>query len=81
MLGLCVTQNEGMWLVSVGIRAFLEQEWNIKDHRFQQPQLWVSNWVVAMARVVFLSFLVSLKGYQAGQVVLLIHIYVTFRRK
>lgn len=34
MLGLHMTWSEGMWLVSVGIRAFLEQEWNIKDHRF-----------------------------------------------
>lgn len=81
MLALCVTLSEGMWLVSVGITAFLEPGKNTQDHRFQQPKLWASNRVIAMTRGFLFVFWVSLKVYQAGEVIsLIICVYITFRR-
>lgn len=76
MLGLCVTLNEEICLVSVGIIAFLGLGQNTQEHRFQQPQLWVSNKAVAMMGgfVCFLSvFLVS--SWRADNYYLCLHCF------
>lgn len=62
MFGPCVMLSEGLWLVSAGITVLLEPEQNTKDHRFQQPQFWVSNGVVALKRV-FCLFSECLQKY------------------
>lgn len=68
-----------MWLVAAGITALLELGQNTTDHRFQQPQFWVSNRVVALKRG-FCLFSECLL-YQADQVDTTKYLYLCFQEK